>query len=83
LHLDSELVAIAYENLVRAAYREGKNHRDDAWSKPPPTSDNEMSQVGTYEWGGREELRNCLNAMRQELRKTPIRFSRSHDQELR
>ena len=72
LALDSELVATAYEKLVKAVYEKGKEHRDEAWKSPPATSDSHMTQIGTYDGGGREELQKCLNAMRQELGKAPI-----------
>ena len=73
LNLDSELVANTYEELIRKVYRKGKEHRDNAWGHTPISSDSEMCDVGTYDFGEAKQMWDCINAMRQELGRSPIR----------
>jgi hypothetical protein len=73
LNLDSRLVASAYEDLIRKVYQKGKGYRDAAWEHPPISADNEMSFVESYNFGEKKEMWDCINAMRQELGRSPIR----------
>lgn len=73
LNLDSELVANTYEELIRSVYRKGKEHRDDAWGRPPISSDSEMCDIGTYNFGEEKQMWDCINAMRQQLGRSPIK----------
>jgi hypothetical protein len=81
LRLDSGKVAEAYDELVRAVYRRGKQHRDAAWRQAPTYSDLGMTQVGTYLYEDHDALDYCIYVMREQL-KRPRLPAEAQDQKL-
>jgi hypothetical protein len=64
LQIEAAEVAVAYDLLVRAARSEAGQQMKDAWTRPSPTLDEEMSLGGSYPRVEIDVARsNCIRAM--------------------
>lgn len=77
LELDSPSVGLAYNALVARARSFGKEHRNDAWRKPPAGSDENAPYEDEYRTDDDAEVNACLKRMRSELRLLSIEWPRS------
>jgi hypothetical protein len=67
LQLDSEVVGIAFQDLVAQTGKQGGPYRAEAWSKPAVASDGDFDVRDRYIFDNEPELRLCLLAMRRDL----------------
>jgi hypothetical protein len=64
LQIEAAEVAAAYDALIRAARSEAGQQMKDAWSRPPPTSDQQMTLEGAYPRTEIDAARSaCIAAM--------------------
>jgi hypothetical protein len=68
LRLDSVAVGIAFDDLVDKVYEHGSEFRAQAWKVPPAAADEEMDFETAFDYEDDDEQRQCLLAMRKELR---------------
>jgi hypothetical protein len=64
LQIEAPGVAVAYDQLIRAARSEAGEQMKKAWTQPPPTSDEGMSLGGAYPRAEIDDARrDCITAM--------------------
>jgi hypothetical protein len=76
LELDSPKLGIAYRALVEKSRRIGKDHRDEAWARPPASEDKAMSFPEGYRYEDADQWDFCRQRMREQLRMLPLRLNR-------
>ena len=64
LQIEAAEAAEAYDKLIRAVRKEAGNQMKDAWSRPAPTSDDQMTLGGPYPRAEIDAARiECIAAM--------------------
>lgn len=65
LHIEATEVAAAYDLLIRAARAEAGLQMKEAWTRPAPTSDQQMTLEGAYPRTQLDSARSeCITLMR-------------------
>jgi hypothetical protein len=68
LHIEATEVAAAYDLLIRAARAEAGLQMKEAWTRPAPTSDQQMTLEGAYPRTQLDSARSdCITLMRAAL----------------